>query len=306
MAGTGRIRSLESRKPPLARQAKKVEPVPAVVEKLVRKVRARKGEKVTAPVVTVQEAAVVEIAEPRYELAKAIEDQRLKEGIEARARALFARARKVFYAEEGFLGVEPEAIVQLDTRVQHAMANAEHGWMFEKMVHSVQVGPSFDGGVRCQLEHVDPRRSTGVALSVVLDISPSMLGGLVEEAGERMERYYSPDVLLEYQIMSAKDRMAKEGVRFAGKGDAWRLLNAYDELDFLRKLQEAFAQFDASERLLLADLVVTPPTEGRRLFGFRVGRRAAQIHNGSFFAPVDVTEESILAALEEEIGKRRK
>lgn len=295
---------LESRKRPLTGQVKKVEAVKEVLKAApVRKPRASKNEK-AAPVVTVQETLVV-AAEPRNELAKAIDNRRAKEEAEAKARALFTRQRKIFYAEEGFLGVEPDAIVQLDTRMHHAIANAEHGWMFDKMVHSVQVGASFDGALRYHLEQTDPLRSTGVAFSVVLDVAPTTLGGLVEEAGEGMEKFYPHSVLLEYRILNAMDRMKEEGIRFAGDVEAWRVVNAHDELDFLRKLREAFANFDAGERLLLADLVVTPPSEGRRLFGFRIGRRAARIQDGTFVAPVDVSEESILSALQEEVEKRR-
>lgn len=287
------------------RRGKKAEAVKEVAKAApVRKPRTRKIEKVAMPVVTAHETVIV-TAEPRYELAKAIEERRMKEEAEAKARLLFARQRKIFFAEEGFLGAEPEAILQLDTRVQHAIANAEHGWMFDKMVHCVQVGASFDGALRYRLEQTDPLRSTGVAFSVVLDVAPTTLGGLVEEAGEGMEKFYPQSVLLEYRIMSAMDRMKEEGIRFAGDLEAWRAVNAHDELDFLQKLREAFAQFDAGERLLLADLVVTPPREGTRLFGFRIGRRAARIQDGTFFAPVDVSEESILAALQGEVEKRK-
>lgn len=288
------------------RRVRKAEAVKEVVKAapMRKSARTRKSEKVVAPVVTVHETVIV-TAEPRYELSKAIEDRRMKEAAEAKARALFTRERKIFYAEEGFLGAEPDAIVQLDTRVQHAIANASHGWMFDKMVHSVEVGASFDGALRYHLEQTDPLRSTGVAFSVVLDVAPATLGGLVEEAGEGMEKFYSPSVLLEYRIMGAMDRMKEEGIRFTGDVDAWRTVNAHDELEYLQKLREAFAQFDASERLLLADLVVTPPREGTRLFGFRIGRRAARIQDGTFFAPVDVSEESILTALQAEIEKRR-
>jgi hypothetical protein len=288
------------------RRGKKAEAVKAVAPvKTASKVTRSRAQKKAEPVAVVEETLVV-TAEPRNELAKAIEERRLKEEAEARARALFGPTRKVFFAEDGFMGAEPEAILQLDTRIRHAIADAEHGWMFDKMVHSVQVGAAQGGSPRYYLEQIDPRRSTGVAFSVFLDIAPGALGGLVEEAGEGMERYYSPDVLLEYRIMTAMERMEHEGVRFAGDSEAWRAVNAHDELEYLRKLREAFALFSADERSLLADLVVTPPTEGKRFFGFRIGRRAARIQDGAFLAPVDVSEESIFDALMGEVEKRKR
>ncbi len=211
--------------------------------------------------------------------------------------------------ESQFAKRTPEQIAGFKDRVQSAIDQAEHGWILKSaLVHHAAIHLSVvdDMNVRYRLSEADASKTSGVVLEIGIAASQPALVGLMNTVGAEIEKRYPAATLAPHKVPILGEQMEDRlGIRFSGLDSNSKILTPERKLQFLERFRSAYDKIDTKDRVWLSNMTVNPPNEGAQLLGRNVGSRRAWVARNEFHAPFDVSEESILDALQAEIRKKK-
>lgn len=211
--------------------------------------------------------------------------------------------------ETQFAKLTPEQIIEFKNRVRSAVDQAERGWILKSpLVHhaAIHLSAIDDTNARYRLSRTDPSKKTSLILEIGIAASQPVLVGLVNTAGDEIEKFYPASILAPHKVPLLGELIERKfKIHFSAERGDPKAITPERQLLFLERLHSALEKIDLKDRHWLSDMVVNAPNEGIRLLGRNIGSRKAWVTKNQFRAPYDVSEESIFAALKTEIQKKK-